>query len=307
MAGAQVTLLIPAQPDITKPEKSDKPKAKGDPRQKDEKAPAKEVKTGNAHTDAQDGKQTAAKEPQESLSPQKEPEINEETDLLITRMDAFANTCFPMDMPQSFTVLRFDSRSARRDGVLEPERKNLLGDVEEIRYKETKAWGANVGLVAKGLYQFLMESRPFWDEGRMEFVQHYVKVMVPVYGEETGWDQAAGANFEILPLLRPFGLLSPALFSGKVLIEGRPAPNLPVTLYRINTDGQKVPTPLHQNARAITDGNGQFSFIANKTGWWCCEANVEGTPLKGPDGQPKTRRLGALLWFYVDSERENSR
>ena len=70
---------------------------------------------------------------------------------------------------------------------------------------------------------------------------------------------------------------------------------------RINTEKRTAPTSWHEDIAARTDTKGEFAFVLNQPGWWCCMASVPGVPLKGPDGQPKPLQLGALFWLYVDS------
>jgi hypothetical protein len=106
-----------------------------------------------------------------------------------------------MDMPQMFASLRFEN------GAEQPERQDLLGDVEEIRYLGQKAWGANIALEKAGLYQFIMESRPWWNEAKNHYLQQVCKVVLPVLGQGEGWSVPAGLGFEIVPLTRPFGHL----------------------------------------------------------------------------------------------------
>lgn len=227
---------------------------------------------------------------------QKEPEV----DLLITMMRPFAHQGLAMDMPQLFTVLRYDAQQKDEGGRLAPERHDLLGDVEEIVYLGQKAWGANVALQEPGLRQFLLEARPWWDAARDRFIQHYVKVLVPVAGMDTGWTEPAGQRFEIVPTVRPFGLTQPCLFSGQVLLDGRPAVQTTVRLERINTDGRKAPTPWHEHMELVTDSQGCFAAVLNQPGWWSCMATSAGSPLKGVDGQNKELELGAIFWLYVD-------
>lgn len=292
---AQVTLLIPAKPDISVPKQAqDKKEAKGSPKDAQKEPAAKPAQTNSTEPASQDLEMRL-------------PSIDEENDLLITLMDPFANQGFAMDPPQSFTVLRYNREGQSKDGHLLPVRRDLLGDVEEILYKGQKAWGANVGLVHPGLFQFVLETKPWWDEKQKTFLQQSIKVMVPVYGEDAGWHESTGQRFEIVPLTRPFGLTAPQTFTGRVLLENRPLPGAQVTLYRINTDGQKVPTHWHQSLSLRSNANGEFSFTANRAGWWCAMAHLEGAPLKGADGQPKTLQLGTLFWFFVDSESANAR
>ncbi|MBQ3060530.1 MAG: DUF4198 domain-containing protein [Desulfovibrio sp.] len=272
---AQVTLLIPSQPSIEKPSPV---------------APTGKVK------------QPSSQSVPAPLSGSGETRsIAQEVDVLITMMRPFLHQGLPMDMPQLFAVLRYDAETPVTDGLLQPERRDLLGDVEEILYLEQKAWGANVALDHPGLHHFIIEARPWWDAARQRFIQHYVKTTVPVYGIDRGWHLPAGQRMEILPLTRPFGLTVPVLFLGRAVRSGNPMADVPVRMLRINTDKRTAPTPWHEELVGRTDGNGQFSFVLHQPGWWCCQATVEGAPLKGPDGHPRPLELSALFWLYVDS------
>lgn len=332
-AQAQVTLLVPSQPSVEAPAPRPKAEApakreekKDDKRPQEAKAPAKAdhttdpsakqpdqagaegkpaanadaaqaeapVKTEQAQATTQATAQAAAQAPAE-------PQIDEELDVLITMMRPFQYEGLVVDMPQMFAVLRYDSATPVKDGVPQPERRDLLGDLEEIRYLNQKAWGANVALTKPGLYQFVIEGRPWWDAAHGRYLQHYVKTTLPVYGVERGWSLPVGQRFEIVPLSRPFGLTAPAMFSGTVLMDGKPLASASVRMARINTEKRTVPTSWHEDIAARTNTKGEFSFVLNQPGWWCCMASIPGDPLKGPDGQPKPLQMGALFWLYVDS------
>lgn len=244
-------------------------------------------------TSAKDKKQDAAPDAQAE-------EVAEEVDVLLSMMRPFLHAGVGVDMPQLFAVLRHDADPSAPLGGAQPERRDLLGDVEEIRYLDQKAWGANVALDKPGLYQFLLEGRPWWDEDRKTFLRHQAKVIVPVHGVERGWNEAAGQSFEIVPLTRPFGLSAPALFSGRVFFDGKPLSGAPVRMVRINADGAVAPTPWHEDLAGVSNAAGEFSFVLTLPGWWCCEALTAGEPLKGEDGELKPVERGALFWFFVD-------
>ncbi len=283
---ADVTLLVPEKISIEAP---------ATPQANAGKAPAapKNASDTVAGTAKKDTPQ-----PAEAIAA---PAIDEEVDLLITRMDPFHQQGQAMSMPQLFAVLRFDAHTPRKNDVPQPERMDLLGDVEEITYLDKQAWAANVALNKPGLYQFIIETRPWWDAATQRYEQHYIKSFLPIYDVEDGWYEAAGLPVEILPLSRPFGLTAPCYFSGRVVEHGQPRPGVIVRASRINTDGQKVPTRWHEELVVRTDERGQFGLVLPRPGWWCCMAEMPGTPLKGPDGTACPLRLGSGLWFYVDA------
>lgn len=230
-AHASVTLLIPSQPDLEAPQpveskkpaetvakKADAAKAAAAAPatpQADAPAPAKAASGPNDSGQAPSGQSAsatpAAADGKQSDAPGQEaappvPNIGQEVDVLITRMDPFRHLAEEMSMPQLFAVLRFDEHTLPKDGVMQPERVDVLGDVEEAQYLDKKAWGANVALDKPGLYQFIIETRPWWNEAAQRYDQHYVKSFLPVYGVETGWEYPAGLPVEIVSLSRPFGL-----------------------------------------------------------------------------------------------------
>lgn len=278
-ADAPVTLLVPSRPVVSAvpPQTPDaaQPK-KGQPAEKN-----------SGKSKAEDASPASAAQP-------------EEVDILLSMMRPFLHAGVEVDMPQLFAVLRHDADPAAEQGGTQPERRDLLGDVEEIRYLDHKAWGANVALDKPGLYQFIVEGRPWWDEERQTFLRHQATMALPVHGVDRGWNEAAGQSFEIVPLTRPFGLSAPALFSGRVLLDGKPLADAKVRMVRINSDGAAAPAPWHEDLAGVSNSDGEFSFLLSQPGWWCCEALTTGPPLKGPDGELKPVERGALFWLFVD-------
>lgn len=238
-----------------------------------------------------------ANKKQGAKSGERQPEV----DILFALLDVFENSGSPLDMPQLFASLRYDDKTPQKDGALQPERSDLLGDMEEISYLGHKAWGINIAFDRPGLYQFIAESRPRWDKTAGRFVQQTAKTILPVLGQSRGWDEAAGLRFEIVPLTRPFGLTAPALFSGRVMLNGKPLARSLVRMERINTDRKNAQSEWHKDMQAVTDAGGQFVFLLGQPGWWGCSATAAGDPMKGPDGQNSELELGALLWIYVDA------
>lgn len=279
-ADAPLSLLVPSRHSIDLP---DRPQRNDAPPKNGERNAAK----NSAKSEARDA----------ALEKRTEPE---EVDILLSLMRPFLHEGVSVDMPQLFAVLRYDSDSATAEGGAGPERRDLLGDVEEIRYLDQKAWGANVALDQPGLYQFILEGRPWWDAERQTFLRQQAKVILPVHGVERGWNEAAGQSFEILPLVRPFGLCAPALFSGRVLLEGKPLQDAPVRMVRINADGASPAGSWHEDMAALSNATGEFSFVLAQPGWWCCVAMTPGAPLKGPDGELKPVERAALFWLFVE-------
>lgn len=218
-----------------------------------------------------------------------------EADILMSLMKPGAYLPYPMDMPQSFAMIfQADAEGA------EPVRRDLLGDVEEIRYLDKKAWGANVALAEPGLYQFILEGKPFWDERKEIFLQQSAKLFLPVLSDGSGWSSPVSQGLEIVPLTRPYGLSSPALFSARVMSDGNAVSGALVKAGRMNINKKAPATRWLDILETVTGPDGIFSIVLNQAGWWYCEAVVQGEPLKGPDGQMKEAVKSAIIWLYVN-------
>lgn len=225
-------------------------------------------------------------------------EIETEMDILTALVKTDGNLAFDMDMPQSLASVCFEQNAS---GDITSERKDLLGDLEEIRYKDKRAWSTNVGLNSPALCQFILDSKPRWDEEKQIYHIDSAKVIVPAPDSNNGWTQPAGQTLEIVPLSLPFGLTAPCMFGGQVLFDGKPASNIEVYLTRLN-DSAKTRLQDKNNFETRSDVNGQFAFVINQPGWWSCQAVRQDAPLKGPDGEMKPSKRATAFWFYVEPE-----
>lgn len=240
-------------------------------------------------------------------------DTEKQLDVLLGLVDPFTQQSADMELPQMLAVVRHiplsqeeqekERQETGKSITIKEKREELLGDLEEIRNFDKKAWAAHVNLDTPGLYQLMMETRPHWNESRNCFEQQFVKTELPVYGMERGWSKAVGLKFEIIPLTRPFGLMAPALFTGKVLLSGDIFAGGLVTAARLNTDKRGLPSPWHAEQVVKTNAAGEFSFVCSVPGWWAFMATAKGDPLKGPDGLLKPLEIGAVFWVYIDDSR----
>jgi uncharacterized GH25 family protein len=207
----------------------------------------------------------------------------------------FAQTATDMDLVQMFASIKYP---AKKDG--QTIRHEFLDTLKPAKYLKKNAWATTIPLPEPGLYQLVLETRPYWEETQGIFLQQFAQTLVPVQGYEHGWEIPVGLKLEILPLTRPFGLTAPALFTGRVLLDDKILSDTPVRIEYLNEDKRTVPSPYHQTQRVLTDEHGLFSFVCPHPGWWGFAAVTKGDPLKGPDGQPKKTELSGVLWIYID-------
>ena len=207
----------------------------------------------------------------------------------------FAQKAADMDLVQMFAAIKYP---AKEEG--QTSRREFLDALSQTKYLGKNAWTATIPLPDPGLYQFVVETRPYWEEGQDAFLQQFATTLVPVGGCESGWEIPIGLKLEISPLTRPFGLTAPALFTGRVLLDGNVLPDAPVRIEYLNEDKRTVPGPYHQTQHVRSDGQGIFSFVCPHPGWWGFAAAAKGDPLKGADGQAKDTELSGVLWLYID-------
>ncbi len=168
-----------------------------------------------------------------------------------------------------------------------------------------KAWSLTTTIKKPGVYWFTMTPAPYFEAAEDIFILHLAKTAVAAFGAQSGWDKPLGLETEIIPLTRPFGNYAGNSFTGRVVVQGKPAPNtgVEVAYYNAAEAGQHTaPTQYHITQLVKTDDNGIFTFTCPWAGWWGFAA-LHDAPytLPGPDGKEKQVELGAVLWLYMDA------
>ena len=183
-----------------------------------------------------------------------------------------------------------------------PEGRADLGrSVVQVTDDPARSYSVEVPLGRPGDYTLVVEPEPYWEPAEDSYLIHLTKVVINAYGVEGSWNRPLGLATEIVPLTRPYGLWQGNLFTGRVLVAGQPAADALVEITYANED-HRLTAPdgnfVIQTVR--TDDNGVFSYAMPAAGWWGFAALGEGPePLPGPDGQPKTVELGALIWVHT--------
>ncbi len=163
------------------------------------------------------------------------------------------------------------------------------------KYKHL-SWESSYNIKKPGVYSFYVQPEEYFEASEEKFILHVPKVLVSAFGREDGWDNPIGLKYEIIPMVKPFGLYKGNLFQGKVLHNGKAASNIEVEVELYNTFGLKAPTDAHITQVVKTDDNGIFSFVMNHKGWWGFAALIEEGEKK-LDGKMYPIENGALLWI----------
>jgi cobalt/nickel transport protein len=96
------------------------------------------------------------------------------------------------------------------------------------------SWKSSFTIKKPGDYTFFVEPTPYWEPAEDKFIVHYTKVCVDALGLQEGWDRPVGLETEIIPLTRPYGFWTGNVFTGRVLIKGKPVPNAEVEIEYLN-------------------------------------------------------------------------
>ncbi len=183
----------------------------------------------------------------------------------------------------------------------EGKAEDLLGSLTETKVMDHAAWQASYAVKRPGVYQFVMEPQPYWEPAEDLSIIHYTKTIVAAFGEEEGWTEPLGLKTEIVPLARPFGAYAGYAFTGRVLLNGKPAPGAEVEVEYYNQDKKLVPaSEMHVTYVVKADDQGVFTAVCPRPGWWGFAALSEGDfSIKNPEGADKPVELGAVLWVQM--------
>ncbi|HWR04328.1 MAG TPA: DUF4198 domain-containing protein [Humidesulfovibrio sp.] len=175
---------------------------------------------------------------------------------------------------------------------------DLLPGLKEAKVLGHKAWQGAFAPKKPGLYTFYTVPAPYWEPAEDKFIQHITKVAVPAFGDEEGWDKPLGLKTEIVPLTRPFGNYAGNIFSGQVLLDGKPVAGCEVEVEFYNKDKKYTAPNDHMNTQVVkTDAGGVFHFVAPWAGWWGFAALNDASETIKKDGKDKKIELGAVMWL----------
>ncbi len=196
-------------------------------------------------------------------------------------------------------------------GVLHNGKKtDLLDSLQAAKGKSADQnemftfWKADYKIRRPGDYTFYVEPKPYWEPAEDCYIIHYTKVCVDALGLEEGWDDHVGLETEIIPFTRPYGLWTGNLFTGQVLLKGKPVAFAEVEVEYLNASpGNQHPVvpPSDPYVTQVVkaDANGVFSYAMPRAGWWGFAALNEADWKIKHDGQEKGVEIGAVYWVHT--------
>jgi cobalt/nickel transport protein len=214
----------------------------------------------------------------------------------------FEHQLFDAPRPQSVTVLGPDGKKA-----------DLTAGLEEVaidagKEKKAKGYRLRFSPAERGDYVFLLQTPPIWMEEEQEFYQDTVKVVLHVQAQKH-WDAAAGADYEFLPLTRPYGLQPGLAFQAQ--LRGREAERVPplqpqagalVEVERYNAKAPAELPPDEQITRTAKTGPlGVVTATLPEAGWWCLTASRRNGRAEH-EGKSYPLRQRTTFWVFVDEK-----
>ena len=89
----------------------------------------------------------------------------------------FAQTATDMDMVQMFAAIKYPQEQGGQS-----VRREFLDTLKPAKYLKKSAWASTIPLPEPGLYQLVLETRPYWDQKQGIFLQQFAQTLVPVLG-----------------------------------------------------------------------------------------------------------------------------
>ena len=197
--------------------------------------------------------------------------------------------------------------------------KTPLGKKEAVALKEIilpdqasgqarKAYELEYKPAAPGDYYLCLESQPYYIQEEKVFWQDFVKEVWHVMAQK-GWDKPVGLEVELVPLTRPYGWPSGAVFKAQALFKGKPLKNAQVEIEKFNgfyVPKDKLPKdrmgednePL-MTRTLKTDNQGYLTCTLDTPGWWVMGVSVEDGK-KSHEGKPCPVEKRGCLWVYVE-------
>lgn len=223
----------------------------------------------------------------------------------------YEHQLFDAPAPQKFIVRSPDGKVTDVAKALEP---CLLSGSEG---KTVAAFRYRITPKQRGDYIVRVDGPPVWLEEDQEFIQDSARVVVHVQAQK-GWDAGTDADFELLPLTRPYGVEAGQAF--QVLVHGselygpmapsvggvrvqpvakpRPAALVEVELYH-DTAPATLPADEFITRVVKADPSGVATATLLEPGWWCLAAQRDGGTRK-QKGKNFPVRQRAIMWVHVD-------
>jgi len=154
----------------------------------------------------------------------------------------------------------------------------------------------------RGDYVLWAEAAPHFAPVERTVYQDSVKVVLHTAQSQRGWDRTIGANLELVPLTRPYGLEPGLVFQTQALADGKPLAGAVVEVERASLTPPKtedMPPDEQVTRKTKTDPNGVATCSLPDAGWWVITVTRDAGKTD-KDGVSFRVQQRATLLVYVD-------
>jgi nickel transport protein len=191
--------------------------------------------------------------------------------------------------------------------VFKGKKTDLLPSLKPITFKgrsnEAAAYDANIQIKRNGDYILALVPSPYLEKSEDIYIQQITKSYINKGEIPTSWNEPLGLKTEIVPLNKPYGSVAGSTFSGVVLRNGQPVPNLEIEVEYMSAEPDMDKSSPNTDTNfaipggalsVITDSAGKFTFGIPKAGFWGFAALGSG-----PDNTYNGKELSqdAVLWI----------
>ncbi|MBR9726865.1 DUF4198 domain-containing protein [Shewanella intestini] len=215
------------------------------------------------------------------------------------------------DNPQLTLPLRFTHPAtqgpvmdlARPESVgymLNGKKVDLSKQLTAETYQGKQSWRLPFTVKRPGTYAFYASQAPYFDVNEQVVITQHAKVFVDAFAAKSAWQQALHTPVEIIPLTQPFALWTNSVFSGRVLLHGKPAKNVPIEMEYFNRGEVKLPSDAWASLVVYTNDAGEFSVGLPHQGWWGLAAVVEDGSTVNVNGKAYPHEQDGVIWLQVN-------
>lgn len=197
--------------------------------------------------------------------------------------------------------------------------QNPQGKKEQVTLKEVSLPDLASGQTRKGYeveftpgapgdYYLCLEAQPYFIPEEKVFWQDYVKEVWHVMAQK-GWDKPVGLEVELLPLTRPYGWPTGAVFKAQALFKGKPMKGATVEIEKFNgffVSKDKLPKDRlgEDNEPLLTrvvkaDAQGYLTCTLDSPGWWVLAVSHEDGK-KAHEGKSYPVEKRGCLWVFIE-------
>jgi nickel transport protein len=205
-------------------------------------------------------------------------------------------TSMDMEAPVEFGVLHKGLKTSLIDTLeaFKFEHGTISVDAYRIEYR------------ARGLgdFVFYLAPGPYYDSIEDAYITQYSKLIVNSGGLPTDWSDPVGLKAEIVPLTPTTPLWVGNMFTGVVLLDGKPVAGAELEVEHLNpvpfkgafpaVEAVALPDGNYGGQQIMADENGVFSYSFPWSGWWGFVVLLEGEDYDG-----KGQEIGSCLTFRV--------